>query len=92
MNDRSRIDATELDGVRLSPDGSRLVLSLRNSAGQKISLSLPVTSLNTVLTAMPRSAAMGTRHSLDAWSMAPANGHDMILTLRTPEGLQCRSR
>jgi hypothetical protein len=88
MNDRTRIDATELDGVRLSSDGSRLILLLRDTAGQKVSLSLPVTCLNTVLTAMPRSAAMGARHSLDAWTMAPAeNGRDMILTLRTPEGL-----
>jgi hypothetical protein len=88
MNDRSRIDATEVDGVRLSSDGSRLILLLRDAAGQKVSLSMPVRCLNTVLTAMPRSAAMGEQHSLDTWSMAPAeNGRDMILTLRTPEGL-----
>jgi hypothetical protein len=37
---------------------------------------------------MPRSAPMGARHSLDEWSMTPAeNGRDMVLTLRTPEGL-----
>jgi hypothetical protein len=88
MNDRGRIDATGLDGVRLSPDGSRLILLLRDATGQKVSLSLPVTCLNAVLTAMPRSAAMGALHSLDTWSIAPAeNGRDMILTLRTPEGL-----
>lgn len=88
MSERNRIDATELDGVRLSPDGSRLILLLRDTAGQKVSLSLPVTSLNALLRAMPRAAPMGARHSLDAWSMAPVeNGRDMILTLRTPEGL-----
>lgn len=88
MTEHSRIDAAELDGVRLSSDGSRLVLLLRDAAGKKVSLSLPTTGLNTVLAAMPRSAAMGTRHALDAWCMAPAeNGRDMILTLRTPEGL-----
>ncbi len=88
MNDRNRIDATDLDGVRLSPDGSRLILLLRDAAGRKVAVSVPVTCLNTVLTAMPRSAAMGVRHSLDAWSMIPAeNGRDMILTLRTPDGL-----
>jgi hypothetical protein len=88
MNDRNRIDATEFDGVRLSSDGSRLILLVRDATGEKVSLSLPVTCLNAVLTAMPGTAAMGQRHSLDKWSMAPAeNGRDMILTLRTPEGL-----
>ena len=89
MNDRNRIDATELDGVRMSPDGSRLILLLRDATtGQKVSLSLPVSCLNAVLMAMPRTAAMGARHALDTWSMDPAeNGRDMILTLRTPEGL-----
>jgi hypothetical protein len=88
MNDRSRIDATELDSARLSSDGSRLILLLRDATGRKVSLSLPVTCLNAVLTAMPQSMPMGQRHSLDTWSMGPAeNGRDMILTLRTPEGL-----
>ena len=88
MTEHSRIDATELDGVRLSPDGTRLILLVRDAAGQKVSLSVPVTCLNTMLRAMPQPAPMGARHALDAWSMAPAeNGRDMVLTLRTPEGL-----
>ena len=88
MTDRSRIDAAELDGVRLSPDGSRLILLLRDATGQKVSLSLPTNCLNTVLTATPRQAATGTVHSLDTWNMAPAeDGQDMILTLCTSEGL-----
>ena len=33
MTDRSRIDA-ELDGARLSPDGSRLILLLRDTAAR----------------------------------------------------------
>ena len=41
MTGRSRIDTAQLDGVRLSPDGSRLVLLLRDTAGQKVSVSLP---------------------------------------------------
>jgi hypothetical protein len=87
MTDRSRIDA-ELDGVRLSPDGSRLILLLRDTAGQKVSLSLPTSCLNTVLTATPQLAEEGTLHAVDTWNMAPAeNGLDMILTLRTPEGM-----
>lgn len=35
MTERSRIDA-ELDGVRLSPDGARLILLLCDGAGQKV--------------------------------------------------------
>jgi hypothetical protein len=88
MTDRSRIDTAELDGVRLSPDGSRLILLLRDTAGQKVSLSLPTHCLNTVLTAAPQSAEAGTVHAVDTWNMALAeNGRDMILTLRTPEGM-----
>jgi hypothetical protein len=87
MTDRSRIDA-ELDGARLSPDGSRLILLLRDTAGQKVSLSLPTNCLNTVLTAAPQPAEAGTVHAVETWNMALAeNGQDMILTLCTPEGM-----
>jgi hypothetical protein len=88
MSDRSRIDA-EFDGVRLSPDGSRLVLLLRDPAGAKVSLSLPLTCLNAVLTAAPQPAEpAGTVHSVASWNMTPAeNGHDMVLTFCTPEGI-----
>ena len=88
MTDRSRIDAAGLDGVRLSPDGSRLILLLRDAAGQKVSLSLPTNCLNTVLTAVPRTAEAAAMHSVDTWNMtATENGQDMILTLCTPEGM-----
>ena len=40
MTGRSRIDTAQLDGVRLSPDGSRLILLLRDTAGQKVSVVL----------------------------------------------------
>ncbi len=88
MSDRSRIDA-EFDGVRLSPDGSRLVLLLRDPAGAKVSLSLPLTCLNAVLTAAPQPAEpLGAVHSVASWNMTPAeNRQDMILTFCTPEGL-----
>jgi hypothetical protein len=86
VTDRSRIDA-DLDGVRLSPDGSRLILLLRDGTGQKVSLSLPTSCLNTVLTAAPSPLDTGTVQSVDAWNMVPAgNGQDMVLTLCTPEG------
>ena len=84
--ERRRIDA-ELDGVRLSPDGSRLILLLRDTDGQKISLSLPTNCLNAVLTAAPPPAEAGIVQSVDAWNLLPAeNGRDMILTLCTAEG------
>jgi hypothetical protein len=87
MTERSRIDAAGLDGARLSPDGSRLTLLLRDAEGRKLSLSLPMNCLNTVLAATPRTAEAGTVHPLDTWTMTPAkNGRDMILTLCTPEG------
>lgn len=87
MTDRSRIDA-ELDGVRLSPDASRLILLLRDAAGQKVSLSLPRSCLSTVVTAAPQPSDIGTVHAVDAWNMVLAeNGQDMILTLCTPEGM-----
>jgi hypothetical protein len=87
MTESSRIDA-ELDGVRVSPDGSRLILLLHDAAGQKVSLSLPTRCLSTVLTAAPQPAAAGTVHSVETWNMSPAaNGQDMTLTLCTPQGM-----
>lgn len=86
MTDRSRIDA-ELDGVRLSPDGSRLILLLRDAAGTNVSLSLPRSSVTAVLTATPHPAEAGTKHSVETWDMSLAeNGQDMVLTLGTSDG------
>jgi hypothetical protein len=88
MTDRTRIDVADLNGVRLSADGSRLILLLCDTAGQKVSLSLPTNCLNTVLTAAPRPPEAATVHAVDTWNIAAAeNGQDMILTLYTPEGL-----
>ncbi len=88
MTERSRIDAAELDGVQLSPDGMRLILLLRDAAGQKVSLSLPRRCVSAVLTAAPRPTEAGPPHSVDAWNMSLAeNGQDMILTFCTPEGM-----
>ena len=87
MTERSRIDA-ELDGVRLSPDGSRFILLLRDQAGQKVSLSLPTRCLNTVLHAAPPPVSADTVHAVATWDMSPVrDGQDMILTLGTPEGM-----
>jgi hypothetical protein len=87
MTERSRIDA-ELDGVRVSPDGSRLILLLREAAGQKVALSLPTSCVGEVLAAAPHQAEGHTVHSVATWNMSPAgNGRDMVLTLCTPEGI-----
>jgi hypothetical protein len=88
MTDRSRIDAAELDGVRLSPDGLRLILLLRDTAGRKVSFSLPTNCLSSMLTAVPHPPDADTVHAVDTWHIALAeNGHDMVLTLRTSEGM-----
>jgi hypothetical protein len=88
MTDRSRIDAAELHDVRLTQDGSRLLLLIRGATGQPVSISLPTNCLGAMLAAMPRQVATGTVHSLDSWNMALAeDGQGMILTLCTSEGL-----
>ncbi len=88
LTERVRIEATELVRVQLSPDCKRLLLTLRDQAGQSISLSLPANCANAILTAMPRQIDSGAVHPLDSWNMTRAeNGQDFLLTLRTPEGL-----
>jgi hypothetical protein len=83
-----RIDADQLSEVRLSADGSRVLLALLDDTGRKVTLSLPTNCLNAVLAAVPRRADPGVVHRLDSWSMGVAdNGQDLLLTLRTPEGV-----
>jgi hypothetical protein len=82
------IDVTELISVRLSADQKHLKLTLRDDNGRVVSLSLPARWLNTLQNAMPRQVESGTVHPLDSWSIDRyGNGHDLILTLRTPEGV-----
>jgi hypothetical protein len=81
------IDATELIGVLVSPDGKRIRLRVRDQDGQTVSFSLPACWLNAMQTALPRSSGPDTVHPLDSWSMdRRENGQDLVLTLRTPEG------
>ncbi len=82
------IDAKSLIGVKLSADGARLHLKVRNQMGRTISLSLPACWLNEMLSAVPGLAGTAdTVHPLDSWSMERAGtGPDLVLTLRTPEG------
>jgi hypothetical protein len=83
-----KIDADQLTEVRLSADATRAILTLLDNAGQKISLTLPTNCLNAVLSVVPRHAEPGAVHRLDSWNMGVAeNGQDLLLTLRTPEGL-----
>jgi hypothetical protein len=86
--DPTALDAVELISVQLSSDRKSLRLKLRDQTGRTISLSLPANFLNTILDAMPREIETGSVHPLDSWSMGRlGNGEDLILTLRTPEGL-----
>jgi hypothetical protein len=63
-------------------------LTFLDREGQKISLSLPTNCLNTVISTLPGRANPGEIHKLDSWTMGVAdNGQDLLLTLRTPEGL-----
>jgi hypothetical protein len=88
MTARSRIDAAELEDVRLSSDGQRLILLLRDADGQQTALSLPAGWLSRVFTAAPRPIRQGTVHALNAWRMTQAdNGQDLVLTLSTADGL-----
>jgi hypothetical protein len=88
LADKVKVDADRLTAVRLSADGARLNVDLLDLHGQKVSLSLPTGCLNAMLSVMPRHAKPGTLHKLDSWSMGVAqNGQDLVLTLRTPEGL-----
>ncbi len=81
------IEASELIGVRMSPDGKRLRLRVRDQTGQAVSFSLPTCWLNTLLNALPQSTSPSTVHPLDSWSMdRVGNGQQLVLTLRTPEG------
>ena len=64
------------------------MLNLLDDTGQRISLSLPANCLNAVLAVAPRHTEPGAVHKLDTWNMGMAeNGQDLVLTLRTPEGL-----
>jgi hypothetical protein len=87
LPERVRIDATELTEAQLSADGTRVILTMLDDAGRRISLSLPANCLNAVLSAAPRNAELGDVHRLDSWTMRAADGgRDLLLTLRTPEG------
>jgi len=87
-SDTVKIDADQLTEVRLSADGTRVIMGLLDDAGQKVSLSLPATCLNAVLSVVPRHSEPGAVHKLDSWNMGVAeSGQDLLLTLRTPEGL-----
>jgi hypothetical protein len=81
------IDATDLITVRLSPDGKRLRLRIRDQSGQRVSVSLPACWLNALLSAVPPLGGGEAVHPLDSWSMDHVGiGEDLVLTLRTPEG------
>jgi len=81
------IEAMDLISLRLSFDGKSIRLRVREQSGQTATVSLPVTWLNTMLNALPRTREAEAVHPLDSWSMDRlGNGQDLVLTLRTLEG------
>lgn len=86
MSQPPDVDATELISVRVSPDGCRLKIRVRDGAGRISTIALPTYWLNQVLNALPTPAEAAI-YPLDTWSMdRPGQGQDLLLTLRTPEG------
>ena len=70
-----RIDAEELSWVEITDNGRRLCLRLRDRVGHPASVSIPVDSVNAILTAVPRSAdellqgGATEIYKLDGWSL-----------------------
>lgn len=88
MTDTVKVAADQLTEVRLSDDATRVTMTLLDAAGRKVLVSLPANCLNAVISVVPRQAAPDVVHRLDSWSMSVAeNGQDLLLTLRTPEGV-----
>jgi hypothetical protein len=88
LAEKVKVDADQMTEVRLSADGARVVMDMLDAQGQKVSLSLPTNCLNAMLSVLPRHAKPDSAHKLDSWNMGVAeNGQDLLLTLRTPEGL-----
>jgi hypothetical protein len=86
--ERVRIDATQLAEIRLSDDATRVTMTLLDASGQEVLLSVPADCLNAVVSIVPRQAAPDVVHRLASWSMGVAeNSQDLVLTLRTPEGV-----
>ena len=86
--DPLKLDANELINVQLSHDRQCLQLRLRDRTGRVVTLSLPANWLNALQNTVPRQVESGTVHRLDSWSMERVgNGQQLVLTLRTPEGI-----
>jgi hypothetical protein len=85
----SRIDAEELSWVEITDNGRRLCL--RDRVGHPACVSIPVDSVNAILTAVPRSAdellqgGATEIYKLDGWSMG-WNAAGLVLTLQLPDG------
>ena len=81
------IEPTELIGLRLSSDRTCLRLRVLDQSGQTVTVSLPVSWLNRVLSTLPQTSGPDAVYPLDSWSMARlSNGQDLVLMLRTQEG------
>ncbi len=87
MTDRVKIDVTEVLRAWASEDGRRLHVKLVTAGGSTVTLTLPISSLNAVLTPVtPRTDPAETR-LLDTWTMRHIdNGGEVLLTLCTADG------
>jgi hypothetical protein len=85
----ARIEAAEVQGVEFAEDGSRLLLRLLDRTGRPATVSLPLASLNTVLSAvLPTArapAAGGQVHALDSWTLRHSE-YGLLLTLHVADG------
>lgn len=86
MTDTPDIDAVELISVHPSGEG-RLKVRMRDRNGRTTTVGLPATWLDSLVTALPCPTCSGTAHALSSWSMEAATGGQLLLTLRTPEGM-----
>ena len=88
MTDKVKIDAHELTEVRLSADGSARADEFAGRRGGGSFVVAAGGVFERRASVAPRHAEPGSVHRLDSWNMTVAdNGQDLLLTLRTPEGL-----
>jgi hypothetical protein len=87
---RARVDATDFVRAEVTDDGERVVLTLAESGGGTVVLSLPASCVAEMVAALPRYLPETTAdiaHPVHSWRLeaSPATA-DLTLTLRTPEG------
>ena len=87
MTDAADVDAVELISVRASQGARSLRLKIRDRNGKAMTMSLPADWLGAMLATQPWSFGGDAVHQLASWSIDRTAGEDLVLTLRTAEGL-----